>query len=541
MISRVCSLLRMMVPERNRGLLWASKSRVPSNVTDADGYQGGCIWINTDGAAGTGVWTNEGSVTAAAWVAFDTSAGDAAGTIEFDDATTGPLISIETTDQEGDAYLNPFLITGTYASTCKKGIMLSATNKRPVTFLFDNHSVALGAGDYRAVLSRVYICSDQANVITLNAMRGQIKLADLVDVTNADAMINSVRGYLELAGTGARTVNGHMAGVMAFLEEGASGTTTIGDVLCGFEAQLNSTRTYAGSGFLAAYYAGIHGAGTSLWQYGVEIADDACGIGLHIGNCTTEGILLDGTASSAQLKISGTAILSAGEQAIYINCAAETVATNGIWITLKSSVTSGDVAGIRSRITTTGASGTANNRGVWAQSYVGASGFANVVDGVLAEVSVAAGSADTQHVACLRAHFSAGASFVNDLTFYVIHGRCQTRSDETFSGSNALLGLENEAVGGNGKKLNAIIEAKYTNLSAGVHAADYLIDGGVAVNLIDTAIFRFPDDATVCEASAAGTGDADGADFVGFIKVVIGTTTMYIPLLADTPANVFTT
>jgi len=332
MISRVCSLIKMMVPERNRGLLWASKSRVPSNVTDADGYQTGCIWLNTAGAAGTCVWTNEGSVTAASWVAADTSAGDAAGTVQFDDATTGPLISIETADQEGDAYLNPFLITGTYASECKKGIMLSASNPRPVTFLFDNHSVALGAADYRAVLSRVYICSDQANIITLNALRGQIKLADLVDVTSADAMVNSVRGYLELAGTGARTVNGHMAGVTAFLEEGASGTTTIGDVLCGFEAQLNSTRTYAGAGKLAAYYAGIHGAGTSKWQYGLYVPGGAVSAGICLGVQDTGIGLTTAFPFAVEVQCEANADIVAGDTGstagVYARYAVETAQTS---------------------------------------------------------------------------------------------------------------------------------------------------------------------------------------------------------------------
>jgi len=287
----------MMVPERNRGLLWCSKSRVPSNVTDADGYQTGCIWLNTDGAAGTCVWVNEGSVTVASWVAADTSAGDAAGTVQFDDAITGPLISIETTDQEGDAYLNPFLITGTYASACKKGIMLSASNPRPVTFLFDNHSVALGAADYRAVLSRVYICSDQANALTLNAMRAQIKLADGVDISNAGSVTAPFTGYFELAGTGARNLDGHVACVRAALEEGASGITTIDINLCGYEATLNSSRTYAGGGYLAAFAANISG-GTSKWQYGLYVDGSAVTQGVVIGSSTV-GVQVDGTPDYA--------------------------------------------------------------------------------------------------------------------------------------------------------------------------------------------------------------------------------------------------
>ena len=354
MIDRVCSLIKMMVPERNRGLLWASKSRVPSNVTDADGYQGGCIWINTDGAAGTGVWTNEGSVTAAAWVPFDTSAGDAAGTIEFDDATTGPLISIETTDQEGDAYTNPFLITGTYASSCKKGIMLSASNPRPVTFLFDNHSVALGTADYRAVLSRVYICSDQGNAFTLNAMRAQIKLADTVDITSADAVTAPFTGYLELAGTSARTLNGHVACVRAAIEEGASGTTTIGTSFAGFEATLHSTRTYAGSGLLAAFLANIS-VGTSKWQYGLYVeGGSVLTAGVSVGACAGAGIELTGKWGTGY---NTAGILIAADQAgTALALGATTAGFQGIYINATATVTGGEhLHGIYTKLATAGA------------------------------------------------------------------------------------------------------------------------------------------------------------------------------------------
>lgn len=389
------------------------------------------------------------------------------------------------------------------------------------------------AGFYTRYAIEVAQTSQTNHIAVFAKLRPKHAMADgnhvgvyaLVEASSSNCVVSGSATTLTAAGlfvldldTNFEITTGHLNGIC--VDSSVHASATITGTMAGIRIKKSSDKL--------------------AWPSGITIEDAACTTGLTIGNCTTQGILLDGTASSAQLKIAGTAILASGEQAIYINCPSETAATNGIWITLKSSVISGDVSGIRSRITTTGASGTVNNRAVWAQSYVGASGFANVVDGVLAEVSVAAGSADTQHVACLRAHFSAGASFVNDATFYVIHGRCQTRSDETFSGNNALLGLENQAVGGNGKKLNAIIEAKYTSLSAGVHAADYFIDGGVAVNLIDTAFLRLPDDGSIAEASAAGTGNADGADFVGFIKVVIGTTDMYIPLLTNVPASIFT-
>jgi hypothetical protein len=61
MIGRVCSLIKMLEPERNRGLLWASGATVP--VDGTDGYQTGCIFLHTDGGAATAAYINEGSVT----------------------------------------------------------------------------------------------------------------------------------------------------------------------------------------------------------------------------------------------------------------------------------------------------------------------------------------------------------------------------------------------------------------------------------------------------------------------------------------------
>ncbi len=356
MIDRVCSLLKMKVPKRNRGLLWVSHLRVPSNVTDADGYQTGCVWLNTDGAAGTSAWVNEGSVTVASWVAFDTSAGSAAGTVQFDDATTGPLISIETADQDGDAYLNPFLITGTYASACSKGIALSATNPRPVSFLFDNDGAALGVGDYRAVLSRVYLCSDQTNAVTLNALRGQIKMANLVDVSSGNAVVAPVQGYLELAGTGARTLNGHVACVRAALEEGASGTTTVGTYLAGFEATLNSTRVYAGAGLTAAFLANVSG-GTSKWQHGLFIHGDAVSSGIQIGVQGTGVSLTAAFPFAVEVHCEANANIVAGDTGstagVYVRYAVEVAQTTntahfGVFgkLRVKANLADGNHAGV---------------------------------------------------------------------------------------------------------------------------------------------------------------------------------------------------
>jgi len=322
-----------------------------------------------------------------------------------------------------------------------------------------------------------------------------------------------------------------LAGVGALVGRigGSTITVTSSCYLAGVIALASSVGVSNSGTYAGLYVTKTSGATNFSHEAYIENSD----IGIEL-KAATDGILISGATTYA---IRATGTINSG-CFVYANITQTSACYGGIWMALTSSVTSGDVMGMKSVTTGTGASGTANVRAMHGQAKIGASGFADNVDGILAEVSVAAGSADTQHVACLRAHFSQGASFVNDLTFYVIHGRCQTVGTETFSGNNALLGLENQAVGGNGKKLNAIIEAKYTSLSGGVHAADYLIDGGTATDLIDTAILRLPDDGSVCHDTDTGSGtDLQFSDFTGYITVVIGTATRYIPLLTNKPSG----
>ena len=280
MIDRVCSLIKMQKPLRNRGLLFSSGATVP--VDGTDNYQTGCIFQHTDGTDDTSLYVNEGSVTSCDFNPVSIAAAGEMAQIEFDDGLTGPLISISTDDPTDDSYTTPFLITGTYSSTCALALQLSATNARPVSFLFDDGGEALGAGDYRATLSRVLLCETQTNAVTLNALRGQVKMLDLVMIDSANSVVAPITGYLELAGTSGRVLNGNVACVRAALEEGASGATTVGSYMSGFEATLHSTRTYDGDGWLAAYTVNVHG-GTSKWQYGLHMRGDSISSGILIG------------------------------------------------------------------------------------------------------------------------------------------------------------------------------------------------------------------------------------------------------------------
>lgn len=197
-----------------------------------------------------------------------------------------------------DAYLGKVIETGSYASSADSGVTLTSTNARPVAFLFDDSGSAL-TGDIRAVLSRVYLSEDQDSAATINAIRGQIKVASDKDLDHANMVAAPITGYLELAGTANRTLTGHVACVRAAPEEGASGTTTISvsSYYAGFEATLNSTRSYTETGTMAGLIINISG-GTSVWPNGIYIDAGAVTTGIDIGVCTT-GLIMTGVTGYA--------------------------------------------------------------------------------------------------------------------------------------------------------------------------------------------------------------------------------------------------
>ena len=199
----------------------------------------------------------------------------------------GALSSIEGAMSWADATDAKIFETGTYASAASSGVTISSTNNRPISFLFDDAGTSM-TGDIRGALSRIYLSVDQNSGVTLNALRGQIKLADDKDLDHINNVISPITGYFEFAGTANRTLTGHTACVRAALEDGASGTTTVSasSYLSGFEATLNSSRTYTETGDMAAFLINTS-TGTSKWPNGLFIADGASDIGFGLGSCTS--------------------------------------------------------------------------------------------------------------------------------------------------------------------------------------------------------------------------------------------------------------
>jgi hypothetical protein len=214
-----------------------------------------------------------------------------------------------------DAFLGKAIETGTYQSTASGGITLTSTNTRPVSFLFDDAGVEMGAGsDVRATVSRVLLTVDHTNASTINALRGQLKANDLVDMSSATGVRCATMGYLELAGTGARTVAGYTAAIRASIEEGASGTTTVSgsSFFSGVESNLSSGRSYTLTGEMAAF--ATTATSTADWDIGLLVSANSCTNGIEVQACTTginitgattTGVTVSGTASGDGILVSG--------------------------------------------------------------------------------------------------------------------------------------------------------------------------------------------------------------------------------------------
>jgi len=294
MQERVCSLIRMKPPvHESNGLLFASDDTVPTDATV--GYQTGCIFQHTDGGIGTSLYVNEGSETSCAFNAIE----------PLESITLGDLVDV------ADGYATRLLETGTYQATAGGGLLLASTNARPFAVVGDDGGVAL-TGDIRQVLSRVLVTIDRT-AGTLNALRGQIRMLDLVDIA-AGCVTAPIRGYFEMSGTGARSIGGHCAALRAAIEEGASGTTTIAgsSFYAGLEVTLNSSRVYTQTGVMAGIIVN-HNGGSSTWPIGAYI-DLGTGISAtaELSSTGVQIILPQSTNDAASPTLNGLDISASG-------------------------------------------------------------------------------------------------------------------------------------------------------------------------------------------------------------------------------------
>lgn len=223
-----------------------------------------------------------------------------------------------------DAYTGMFIETGTYASAASKGVTLTTDNARPVSFLFDDGGAILGSstlGNYRAVLSRVYLASTQTGQVAIRAIRGQVKAADGVALNigeNEFSSINGVEGYIELTGATGRTVGAttRIAGLHSLVEIRQSITLTTGGKVVGILAELAQAtgKTVSGIGSAGILVDRVSSGHTDVqvaWGTGLVIASSACTTGINIGSCT-DGLVFTGTYTGNVIDFSDATINPTG-------------------------------------------------------------------------------------------------------------------------------------------------------------------------------------------------------------------------------------
>lgn len=233
--------------------------------------------------------------------------------------------------------------------------------------------------------------------------------------------------------------------------------------------------------------------------------------GLILSGTVASALDITATSSTAQINIHGTAILGSNEQAILIATPLETVPTNSIWLTLGSTTTSGDLTGLRSRVTGNAASAGANVRGAYLEAKGGASKFVAQLEGVLSHADVSAGDVTVSgDIRGSTSHISTGTS-LEAANLYGHLVTIQTRGDETITTNDFGLMINNEAVGGNGRQMDAGYYLKATNVST-PYAFGYGVDLTGVAGEIATADIRLNNGEMISNVS---DGTIEHTGFVG--------------------------
>ena len=414
----------------------------------------------------------------------------------------------------GDAVTDTLTVNGTLAVGAfgdASGIALTDDTLKAVEIypeLASAGTVLTGGNVAYGIRNRFLVNKAQTNNVSLYATQGQMR----VKANLAAGVHAGLFGYFEQSGTVVLSSSGSFNTACNLAVEGSSGLTVDSGVnlaICVMTNNLNNGSTMNGN-----YYGLMirEGSGMETMKAGIIVSAPA----------TSAPILVDG---------SSTALLANGEQAIYVNCPSETLATNGVWVTLKSTVTSGDLTGGRFKATTLrGTSGGPNVRGVYGQALSDtASKFAGLLQGGLFVASYVGASTTATNVYGVTGFISDGAGLTTSGNVAAVQAHLQTYGNENITGTHAGVLITNEAVGTTGSKMDAFISCGISSLSGGIHGADYLIDAGISANTIDTAFVRLPDDGTIVSVTNGSIlNDISATTNAGFIKVLVGSNTRYI-------------
>ncbi len=527
MKSRVASLLKNKEPETNRGLLIASGTTVPADTSD--GYQTGCTFAKTDGSAGTAFYINEGSVTSSDFNAVDPS--PVAGPIILDGVATAAIQVTGTYSNVLDlASWTPG--TSTDGSILKVGTgigssgALFATAGQKGMAVYMNHTAI--SGTFTGFRLRTSSNATSASH-SVNNLLCQVSVESGKDA----AVINS--GFFEVIPKGTNVIS-TLRGLLVNLDSAASQTVSTAQMVAHLRVHTRGDETMSGTDdVLVIENEAIGGNGREV-DSAIKITDASLTAGIigytaamvvtascqrvfDLGSMTvgstTDGVIMRvGTGIGS----SGLAFGTAGQRAfaLYLRCTA----------------TSGTFIGMRLRSIADPASGTPNIDNLLCQASVIASKDAGVVNSGFFEL-VTKGTNVVGTGRCLLTNVDSAASVTYNDALINTHLRTHTRGDETMSGVDEMLRIENEAVGGNGRQMDSFIRCMEAAMSGGIKAAGYLIDAGTSTSLLATAVLRLPDDEVTAWDDATDSGDSEA----GAIKVVIGSAVRYIQLYSDVPVD----
>ncbi len=397
---------------------------------------------------------------------------------------------------------------GSQANTAGSGIAISSSVTGALKSFSDDAGASI-ASSVRGMQSRFLLTVDQDGG-TIRALQGQLKVLDGVDFSTG--VYTAVQGYVELAGDHSVESAGNFSCFDASLEIAAGKTLTVdsGAFAAGLKVETTGTGSITNNGTCAGILI-KNASGAPNWPVAIQI-NGGFERGIDFGSATvgttTDGVLM---RAGTGIGTSGLAFATAGQRAfaLYLRCTA----------------TSGTFIGMRLRSIADPASGTANIDNFLCQASVIASKNANVVNSGFFEL-VTKGTNVVDTGRCLLTNVDSAASVTYTTALINTHLRTHTRGDETMSGVDEMLRIENEAVGGNGRQMDSFIRCMEAGMSGGIKAAAYLIDAGTGTSLLGTALMRLPDDGTII-ADAGTTGNGSHA---GWITVVVGSATKYIRL-----------
>jgi hypothetical protein len=414
------------------------------------------------------------------------------------DATTAINITSGCTPTDGlkiaGACANAINITGVATTkaivmTSQTGGLLQGTTTMTLSsahrnaFEINAISSANAAYELRGLYVTAYPSTTAQATSKMRGVYSEVKSA-----LNIDNMV-AVYGYANMSAaktiaTGSAALHGDVnvdnattlsAGRMAALWAQVRGDSTLtGNLDCVYvDAEMDvDNAIYINIDSAKTATTGISLAGSGTYTTAIDIT----------GTLGAKGINISSACTSAQLYIGGSAILASGEQAIYVNCAEETTATNGVWVTLKSTVASGDLTGgrfISESLRET--SGGPNVRAVYGQARCKtASKYAALLQGGLFVADYNGGSATVTDMYGVTGFISQGSGLTTSGNVAAVQAHLQTRSDESIGVHCGIL-VHNEAVGGNGLCLaQGAIYITESSLGGSVKGYECVVDASTA-------------------------------------------------------------